>query len=177
MAAVTAGRSSPAAAGEQDSRRLPGKSLFQTQLFSTSAAGGRGSENRSSLSLAFPASNTRPAAAPRPSPRPSPRAPWAPERSSRARSQVSAGRDGSASTRAGVPRQPHLALVAASPSRSAHGVQRLQLTRPRLGVPEPAAFPKPGLSVTPPRSHLSGPAGSSGKAEGGERGGGDERRG
>lgn len=89
--AVTGGRSSPAAAGERHSRRLPGKALLQTQLFSTAAAGGRGSENRGSRSLPFPASSTRPAAAPRPGRLPSRRAPWAPERSSRARSQVSAG--------------------------------------------------------------------------------------
>lgn len=172
MAAVTAGRSSPAAAGEQDSRRLPGKSLFQTQLFSTSAAGGRGSETRSSLSPPFPASTTRPAAAPRPGPRPSPRAPWAPERSSRARSRVRWFRQHPR----GVPRQPHRALAAASPARSAHRGQRLPLTRPGSASPSPQP-PQPGLSVTPPRSHLSGPAGRSGKAEGGERGGGDERRG
>lgn len=173
--AVTGGRSSPAAAGERHSRRLPGKALLQTQLFSTAAAGGRGSENRGSRSLPFPASSTRPAAAPRPGRLPSRRAPWTPERSSRARSQVSAG-----PPRGGPPPAPPGPGCSLSLPRAARtGSRGSNSPGPGSASPSPQPSPSRGfplrlLAATSLSRSLSGPAGRSGKAEGGERrGGGD----
>lgn len=72
-------------------------------------------------------------------------------------------------------RPPHLAGAAGSPSRSARGARRLQLTRPRLRVSgsELAAFPPPGLSATPPRSSQLREGGGGGERRG--RGRGEER--
>lgn len=176
-------RSQPATAGEQGSRRLPEETLFPAQLFPLlrppAALGSSCSLPIPSTQRPFPAPNAHPAAPP-----------TAPRGLPGRRSEVPAPAAAQATwarpaaTALHAPALgAHLAGPTGSPLPQRARARRLPLTLPQLGVSgsEPAAFPKPGLSVTPPRSHLALPPlavpGRRRREESGRRAGGGGGRG